>query len=92
MALVALRDMPLGDATFAAGEHIPPEVQLALPPGRLEQLKSRRMVEERDFAEPLGPKVEALAEEFKRLAERVEALEAKPAAKPSTRKPKEAKA
>ena len=85
--LVALRDTPLGDGQFKAGEQIPPEIQLALPPGRLRQLKEQRYVEEQDFEGPLGPVVEALAVEFKRLAERVEALEAKPAEKPA-RKPK----
>ena len=85
--LVALRDMPLGDGQYSAGDHIPPEVQLGLPPGRLRQLKDQRYVEEQNFDKPLGPIVEALAEEFKRLAERVEALESKPAEKPA-RKPK----
>lgn len=65
--LVALRDMPLGDQAFAAGDHIPAEVQLALPPGRLRQLKEQRYVEERGFEVPAA---------VKELADRLDAVEA----------------
>ena len=83
--LVALRDTPLGDGAYKAGDHIPPEIQLALPPGRLRQLKEQRYVEEQDFEKPIGPVVEA-------LSKRVDALEKKAAQPATTRKPKEAKA
>lgn len=73
--LTALHDISIGDLSFKAGEVIPAEAQLMLPPRRLEQLKAQRHVGEiTDEA--------SLAEQVADLAARVAELEA--ASKPAT--------
>lgn len=76
--LLALRDISIGDQKFERGEAIPAEAQRLLPPGRLEQLKSSRRVEEITDEADIAAKLETALTEIADLRGRVEVLEDAP--------------
>ncbi|MGQ0433118.1 MAG: hypothetical protein ACT452_12010 [Microthrixaceae bacterium] len=66
--LTALKPLSILNDTFRVGEVIPAAAQAALPPGRVEQLKAQRMVEE--ITDEAG-----VARHVVALEARIEALE-----------------
>lgn len=82
MALVALRDTPLGAVNLKAGDEVPQEVRDKLPPRRIRQLCDYRYLEERDPAS-----LDSLTEQVGELSQRLAAVEAKLDATPVKRGP-----
>lgn len=66
--LIALRDVSIGDEVVKRGDRVTAAIQAILPPGRIEALKSQRVVEEITDET-------SLARELAELTERVAALE-----------------
>ncbi len=83
--LTALHPISIGELHFERGEEIPAEAQKSLPPGRLEQLKSSRRVEEITSESDIAKALEA-------LTVRVDALEASDGLAEPTRTPRKRKA
>ena len=90
MALVALRRLSLGDGVYDPGDPIPAEVQVALPPGRVEALRSQRYVEERGSEVELAEELANVRGQLEDALARIGKLEAQ--AKPKPQRKKEASA
>ena len=84
--LVAVRDISIGDTIVKAGDHLGQDVLDQLPAGRIEQLKSARMIQEavsdqvndgwRELMDEYDRTIAALTEHAASLTAEVKALKA----------------
>lgn len=82
MTLTAIRPFTLGDSTLKVGDVVPLPTLDALPPGRVEALKSQRYLREVTAESELSKRVAKLEQRIERLEARASHRRRTPAVTP----------